>query len=412
MRPWTPAQRHMAADLVAIGTEHGQRRADGRVVVPLPLAEVSARTGRGRNCGTVYAHARALRPAVGPNPGSSGLVLDLDALSLIAGEELLPGAPKQRRSHLGPSPRLHVAPEVAGQTPPSPTVPIGEVLGLLTDIVALVSRLVSGEPDVGAKGALSGFQAELERLADVADVGTQTSRSSRDLVDDVADCPRRSLKEGGSFLKEVPGQSLPTSLLPVRESPRPPRRVGFAGPADGPCTTSSRSDQELGELLRPLAELAARTALVGLTDRDGARQALAHYSDAQVRFAVHQVLAMAKAGTVKSPIGWLVTKARQGDEAFFPPVPSLGPSPPPPAPMLAQDAPDADAEAAVDALEAAPVAPGGELARIDALIRRATPPSVAQEMFAEPSWLHATRVLYWRAQHPRPSPPLPEKKGN
>jgi hypothetical protein len=161
-----------------------------------------------------------------------------------------------------------------------------------------------------------------------------------------------------------------------------------------------------------LAELAARTALVGLTDRDGARQALAPYSDAQVRFAVHQVLAMAKAGTVKSPIGWLVTKARQGDEAFFPPVPSLGPAPPPPAPMLDQDAPDADAEAAVDALEAAPVAPDGELARIDALIRRATPPSVAQEMFAEPSWLHATRVLYWRAQHPRPSPPLPEKKGN
>ena len=165
MRPWTPAQRHMAADLVAIGTEHGQPRADGRVVVPLPLAEVSARTGRGRNCGTVYAHARALRPAVGPNPGSSGLVLDLDALSLIAGEELLPGAPKQRRSHLGPSPRLHVAPEVAGQTPPSPAVPIGEVLGLLRDIVALVSRLVSGEPDVAAKEALSGFQTELERLA-------------------------------------------------------------------------------------------------------------------------------------------------------------------------------------------------------------------------------------------------------
>jgi len=80
--------------------------------------------------------------------------------------------------------------------------------------------------------------------------------------------------------------------------------------------------------------------------------------------------------------------------------------------MLAQDAPDADAEAAVDALEAAPVAPDGELARIDALIRRATPASVAQEMLADRSWLHATRVLYWRAQHPHPSPPLSEKKGN
>lgn len=123
MRPWTPAQRHMAADLVAIGTEHGQRRADGRVVVPLPLAEVSARTGRGRNCGTVYAHARALRPAVGPNPGSSGLVLDLDALSLIAGEELLPGAPKQPRSHLGPALGCTSPSRLPGRRPPPPRCP-------------------------------------------------------------------------------------------------------------------------------------------------------------------------------------------------------------------------------------------------------------------------------------------------
>ena len=66
----------------------------------------------------------------------------------------------------------------------------------------------------------------------------------------------------------------------------------------------------------------------------------------------------------------------------------------------------------IDALEAAPATPDGELARIDALIRRATPASVAERMFVERSWLHATRVLYWRAQHPRPAPPLSEKKGS
>ena len=161
MRPWTPAQRHMAADLVALGTEHGQRRADGRVVVPLPLAEVSARTGRGRNCGTVYAHARALRPAVAPiRAARTGLGPRRPFSYRWRGAP----SPCTQRQRVPPrsSPRSHVTPEVAEQTPGSPTVPIGEVLGLLRDIVALVSRLVSGEPDVGAKEALSGFQAELD----------------------------------------------------------------------------------------------------------------------------------------------------------------------------------------------------------------------------------------------------------
>ena len=73
---WTPAQREMAADLLAIANQHGRALDDGRVLVPLPLAEVSARSGRGRNCGTLYAHARALRPAIEKSTGSSGIVFD------------------------------------------------------------------------------------------------------------------------------------------------------------------------------------------------------------------------------------------------------------------------------------------------------------------------------------------------
>ena len=208
----------------------------------------------------------------------------------------------------------------------------------MSDIVALVSRLVSGGPDVGTKEALSGLQVELERLSVAADEDQQTSRTTPRTRGQFRGPSATIYRAGREFLKEVPGQSLPPSSLTVRDTPRSPRRAGLAEIADKPRTTSSRTDQELDELLRPLADLAARTTLVGLTDRDGARQALAPYGDTQVRFAVRQALALAQAGTVKSPIGWLVTKARQGDEAFFPPPSSLGPAPPRLPPTLARTA--------------------------------------------------------------------------
>jgi len=411
LRPWTPAQRHMAADLLALGTQHGRLLTDGRVALPLPLAEVSARSGRGRNCGTVYAHVRALRPAVSANPGSSGFVLDLDALSRIAGDDVpLPSA-NRHRPHLSSSERaVHLTTGPAEQSPLSPTVPLGEVVALLKDIVALVSRLVSPEQGHVVVETLSEVEARLDKLGGAVVEPPHVSRTIREIADDVADGPRGPLREGGRSSKD-PVQNLPPSLTVVREAPRSPRRGSPAAVAIGLDRSPSRTDKDLDAVLRPLAELAERASLVGLTDRDGLRQALAPYEDAQVRCAVRQTLALARAGKVTSPIGWLVAKARQADELFFPPLSSLSPVPPLPATTLEDEVPDPEAEAAVDALEAAPGG-RGELARIDALIRKATPVSVVEKMFAEPPWLRCTRVLYWRAQHPRPSPPLPEKKGN
>jgi hypothetical protein len=408
-RPWTPAQRHMAADLIAIGTEHGRLLADGRVAVPLPLAEVSARSGRGRNCGTVYAHARALRPAVSTAPGSSGLVLDLDALSWIAGAGSGPRTTRQTRAHFGQNPKVaHSTVEPARQALPSPAVPLSEVLGLMRDIVALVSALVSAPPAGPAAEVLSGLADDLDNLAGLADPPRGTSRTIRDFADRVADFSRDLGEKGGRVFNKDPGQNLPPSLADFRETPQRSRTTDLAELADRGGNGPGRSDEALGSLLRPLSELAERASLVGLTDREGLRQALVPYSDAQVRHAVRQTLALARAGTVKSPIGWLVTKARQADDAFFPPASSLHPAPPPPGPTVEEVVPDPEAEAAVAALEAAPVSHAGELGRIDALIQRATPKKIAQKMFADAAWLHSTRAQFWRSEHPAPPPPPKE----
>ena len=82
-RTWTRAQREIAAALVVVGQRLGMPLADGRVAVDMALADLSAQSGRSRNNGTLYAHARALRPAVICHR-SGGLILDLRALRSIS----------------------------------------------------------------------------------------------------------------------------------------------------------------------------------------------------------------------------------------------------------------------------------------------------------------------------------------
>jgi hypothetical protein len=282
-------------------------------------------------------------------------------------------------------------------------VPLGEVLALLRDIVDLVARLVPPGQGGVTTEALSEFEARVEKLAGAVAEPPDVSRTVRDFADHVADHPRDLLREGGRSSKD-PVQTLPPSLTVVREVPRSPRR---GSPADGLGGSPSRTDQDLDAFLRPLAELAEKASLVGLTDREGLRQALAPYEDAQVRHAVRQTLALARAGKVTSPVGWLVAKARQGDDVFFPPASALRDPPPrPPMPVPEEAGADVEALAAVEALEAVPNAK--ELAHIDGLIQRATPKKVANKMFADPTWLRATRAQFWRSLHRAPPPPLKE----
>ena len=85
-RVWTGAQRQMAASLLDLAGHWGTPGVDGRTLLATPMAELSARSGRNRNCGTVYAHIRALGDAVRPAQGQHGLLLDTDALTAIAGD--------------------------------------------------------------------------------------------------------------------------------------------------------------------------------------------------------------------------------------------------------------------------------------------------------------------------------------
>lgn len=161
-----------------------------------------------------------------------------------------------------------------------------------------------------------------------------------------------------------------------------------------------RSVSELEELVCPLSRVAHRSNLVGVTDWTMLDRALAPYDDAQVRYAVAQTASMVKAGSVtKSPIGWLVTKARAGDEAFFPPEEVLarrqsgGPAP---SPAVVEEEVDVEAETAVAAVEA----DGGdpELDALDSVIRSSR---YSDRLLGKPGALHAARVAQWRRVHPR-----------
>jgi len=147
-----------------------------------------------------------------------------------------------------------------------------------------------------------------------------------------------------------------------------------------------------------------------VTDREGLRAALAPFDDLQVRHAVRLTLAMAQAGTVKSPVGWLVGKARRGDPEFFPPLSSLEPPAPPLPVLVPEDQPDPEADEAVAALEADPASHDGELARIDQVFLKMMPPRVGERLMADPVLLHRTRAKHWRILHPRDKTASPVRK--
>ena len=90
------------------------------------------------------------------------------------------------------------------------------------------------------------------------------------------------------------------------------------------------------ELIQPLVEAARRCGLLGITDLPGLTDALAPYDDSQIAYAVATTTRMVRHGAIKkSPLGWLVKKARQTDPDFFPPAtpqpdPQPAPSPSPP----------------------------------------------------------------------------------
>ena len=114
-----------------------------------------------------------------------------------------------------------------------------------------------------------------------------------------------------------------------------------------------------------------------------------------------------RAGKSTAPSGPLVVKARDGDRDYFPAGPVAGRAGlvtglrAPERRPCAEEQPDAEAKAAVAALEADP-ARAGELALLDAAVRNATglSASLAERVFRDPALLRGYRRHAWREHHP------------
>jgi hypothetical protein len=409
-RVWTGAQRQIAATLLDLAHQWGSLGDDGRTLLPAPMAELSARSGRSRNCGTVYAHIRALGDAVRPAHGQHGLLLDTAALAAIAGDAT-PGlrARHDRAATAGPY-RPAATPPAADPPLPNParTVPadISHVISV-PEAVALARQLLAC---AAALLTACGLPQPPGLDPDLADHPRDPSRTNREIADQPRLTSSPDRREGGSFSKETPDKHLPPSLVPLPTQPvRDLREIRDAPsrtdhhPADPPPATA-RTPAQVEDLVQPLIDAANRCGLLGITDLAGLVAALAPYHDSQIRHAVNTTARMVRHGRVtSSPIGWLTTKARQADPDFFPATPPADHPPPAPTEPEAEppDQADLEAETAVVGLEADPDRHHQQLAELDTHIRRhTTGASTQRRLFANPRLLHASRVNAWRQLHP------------
>lgn len=156
--------------------------------------------------------------------------------------------------------------------------------------------------------------------------------------------------------------------------------------------------EEVISLVAPLQDTARRCGLVGLTDSRGLVEALSPYSQDQIRHAVRLTARLVEAGSVRSPLGWLVNKARQGDPDYFPAKIPTSTSRAAPASAGTEDPAWEAAEARVSELELSPHDPNSRaaLARLDAVVaERASVAGGLSERLTSRVDAHTSRVLAW-----------------
>ena len=164
--------------------------------------------------------------------------------------------------------------------------------------------------------------ADLKELA-VQVIGARGSGTENraNLQDVTARDTERSEVVSSSITKELTNYSLDST-----------------GRASNSPAQTARSRTQLETLLQPLIEECSRRSLLGVTNADGASEALAPYSDEQVQQAQRLILADLRAGKgkpIQKPIGLLVKLANVGSPEYFT-------APPPTPPIVATPAASAD----------------------------------------------------------------------
>ena len=229
-------------------------RTQPAVPPPAPVAHLD--TSSARNGGRPVGHSQPARPSPRRRPGAGAPPLGRgvgperpwpklrDALrprqSLAAGHRKEHGqlrhrvrhrraVPYRRRRPAGNAkqgscpPRPPLPPAHPGAIAPVPDLPVAEVLGLLRDIVSVVSDLVNMAPAPALSEAVPHLEEGLARLAAIADDPRHTSRTDPRKRGRAARSSAAYSREGGRSFPEDAGQKLPPSLSLVRDGPRAPR---------------------------------------------------------------------------------------------------------------------------------------------------------------------------------------------
>jgi hypothetical protein len=357
----------------------------------------------------LYAQCRALGGTVTRNPDGAGLILDMAALTQIAQE------PAPRSQHLTLVPPASVDRE---ERPAAGDSPVSEVLNAIEAIVPVVA---GDQPAVVAQAvvALRACVATLSEL--VGDPRTSRGTRGSNIGSAVfAGLAESEEQTDRAFSKQRATKSLSLSSLPAR-----PRSVADpdADPVGGDQQKRLRSSSELDELLHSLIDLSKRATppLVGITNRQRLAEALAPYSNGQVRHAARKIGPMVSAGSVHSPFGLLIAMAETADADFFPAAeaettevatpPLAAPRFAPPlepgrvveAEVSEDEEPGVDlgerlmslAEGTISAMEQAPGNYSPELAKLDEHIRRSLPAGEVEARPGDGVGLHSERVRRW-----------------
>ncbi len=280
-------------------------------------------------------------------------------LSLRVGPDDTPQPHEPPHDHQGPETR----PVWTGASPGPQLVDLSLVVSLATALVGVARDLARlGEGLLASLGQSEAAPREAA-TARAQDRGNPRydcapTAGNRDCAHSVADpFSSKGIEKTEDLLSSTPGDPRTGA-----------RSTQLSRGTDAPRATTARtavlsSAEDIATALAPLRRCCERLTLPTVVDEEG-RRWLALYSPAELARAVTQVTRMAEANQqrLRSPMGLLVQRAKQGEEALFEPAPER---PQPVTAVPEQPAPLVDAEAA----RAIAAMADDELARLDAQVQ-------------------------------------------
>lgn len=307
------AHGELTRELLDLCDRYGEPGRDGKTYIPLSIADLNTRMGKPRGCGTLYRQLRALAPAVAGAPGRRGLLVDVQHLH----NTTPPEDPTTLGSvSLGRSGRDGDQPEnTGGATHPKQTASPdpgtsggGARRAALQAAAAAKTAAAAGDYDIARQ------LIELcEILVQAGGRDPRETRENRELPAGTARDTR-----GNSSQKEREILSSNSSFYLSNSSNSPARLADGGKPATAKAPVERRTWQQTVNLVAPLVELARTRSMPGLADRERLLRALAAYDDDQVTRAVAHIVLLVRNNIVtKSPIGWLIRVAEEGQLADY-----------------------------------------------------------------------------------------------